>query len=120
MSATRPGPIPAALAELCPGPVALLTEARRQAVVDQLPLCRAVVESVLSGGPPVCIDELTALERVQVEFVEQFAFSVASVTDEHVEALLGHLSEAEVWSFVAAVYEIDMEVRLRLLAEAVL
>jgi alkylhydroperoxidase family enzyme len=112
--------VPAALAQLHPIPAAYLDEAQRQARVDTLPHCRASIEAALTSGVPAHARELTALERAQCAFAEQLAFSVSSLDDHHVGPLLEHLSEAEVWAFVVAVYEIDVDVRLSLVTQAVL
>ena len=73
--------------------------------------------SVPSRRPRVGLD---AAHVAQLEFAEQFAFTVGSVTDAQVEALRAWLTDDELWAFVAAIYELDMELRLARVAEAVL
>lgn len=112
--------LPAALARLQPEPAALLSRAQEAADVAAYPHCRAVVEAALAHDVAEHGRRLTPLEEAQCALAEQMAFSVADVTDAQVAALREHLDEAEVWAFVVAVHEIDMDVRLGLLAGAVL
>jgi hypothetical protein len=110
--------VPASISRLQPEAAGLLGRAQEQAGLDSLALCRAMIEATLFGGEP---PERTGLEpRVcaQLDFAEQFAFSVGSVTDAQVAAL--GLPDDELWAFVAALYELDMGLRLQRVAEAVL
>ena len=59
-------------------------------------------------------------ERAHLAFAEQFNTSVAHVTDADVEALLEHLTERQVGDFVGALYAVEFEARIRMVAGRVL
>lgn len=59
-------------------------------------------------------------DRAFLGFAEQFTVSVADVSDYETGALLEHASEQEVFDFAVALYVIEMEMRMSLVAEAVL
>jgi len=59
-------------------------------------------------------------ERAHLAFAEQFNTSVAHVTDPDVEALLEHLTERQVGDFVGALYAVEFEARVRMVAGRVL
>jgi hypothetical protein len=110
--------VPASISRLQPEAAGLLERAQALAGVDALALCRAMIEATLSGGEPPDRSALDERTCAQLDFAEQFAFSVGSITDAQVEAL--GLPDDELWTFVAAIYELDMGLRLRRVAEAVL
>ncbi|MDO9355936.1 MAG: hypothetical protein Q7T55_19720 [Solirubrobacteraceae bacterium] len=112
--------IPTVVADLLPGPAESFAAAQTAADVAALPHCRTAIEAALGNEVPDHGRELTEFEELQCAFAEQFAFSVASLQDRQVSMLLEHQTEAEVWAFVVAVYEIDMDVRLGLVAGRVL
>jgi hypothetical protein len=112
--------VPASISRLQPEAAGLLSRAQELAGADRLELCRQALEATLFGGEPPCTDGLDALTLAQLEFAEQFAIDVGGVSDEQVEALRVGMSDDELWAFVAAVYELDMGLRLARVAEAVL
>ena len=61
-----------------------------------------------------------ARERAHLAFAEQFNMSVAGVSDADVDALLEHLSEKQVADFVGAVYTVEFEARVRMVAASVI
>jgi alkylhydroperoxidase family enzyme len=82
-----------------------------------LALCRRRVLEVLgTAGPPE--GPFTPVEEAHLELTEQFARAVSGVTDEQIAALRGHGDDRSVYSFVAALYVVDMSERLELLARA--
>lgn len=112
--------IPAGIVELQPEVSELLLAAQDAAQISELPHCRAAVIAALENTVPEYGAHLSMLQEAQCAFAEQFAFSVSDVSDTQVLALREHLSESDVWAFVVAVYQLDMETRLALLAEEVL
>ncbi len=116
--------LPPALHRLQPETAARLEEAQRAARAgigaERLARVRAQLAATLSGAAAPAPAALDALGRAELEFVEQFAFSVGDVSDAQVAALREHLDDAQLWAFVAAVYEEDLGLRLQLVAEAVL
>lgn len=58
--------------------------------------------------------------KAHLAVVEQFNISVADVTDKDIEGLLEHGSDQEVFDFLAALWAIEMDMRLRLVAQATL
>ena len=78
----------------------------------------AALEATLFGTEPPATED--PLARAQLEFAEQFAIDVGGVTDAQVAALREGMTDDELWAFVAALYELDMELRLTRVAEAVL
>lgn len=99
---------------------AALTRVDELAGVEDLPHCREAVTALLQGRDPAYDHELSRLEEAQCAFSQQFALSVSDVDDALVDALTAHLTEAEVWRFTVAVYLIDLDVRVSLVAGAVL
>lgn len=59
-------------------------------------------------------------DRAFLAFTEQFNLAVSSTSDEDVAALTAHRSESEVGHFVMALYVVEMEMRLRMVARRVL
>ena len=110
--------VPASITRLQPEAAGLLERAQALAGVDRLALCRAMIEATLFGTEPPSRAGLDARTSAQLDFAEQFAFSVGSITDEQVAAL--EMPDDELWAFVAAIYELDMGLRLQRVAEAVL
>ena len=104
--------VPDAIARLHPEAAALLQRAQDLSGAARLDACRSQIEAVLDGG------DLPEPADARVAFAEQFAFAVGSVTDEQVAAL--ELPDDVLWAFVAAIYELDMGLRLQRVAEAVL
>jgi hypothetical protein len=104
--------VPERIAQLHPEAAGLLQRAQTLSGADRLDDCRAVIEAVIDGA------DYPAPTDPRLVFAEQFAFSVGSVTDEQVAAL--GLPDDELWAFVCAIYELDMGLRLRRVAEAVL
>src|SRR5262249_15414345 len=104
--------VPEAIARLHPEAAARLQRAQDLSGAAELDACRAQIEPVLAGA------DLPAPADASVAFAEQFAFSVGSVTDEQVAAL--DLPDERLWAFVAAIYELDMGLRLERVAESVL
>jgi hypothetical protein len=104
--------VPAAVARLHPEAAERLQRAQDLSGAASLEACRAQVEAVLDGA------DLPEPADAKVAFAEQFAFSVGSVTDEQIAAL--ELPDEELWAFVAAIYELDMGLRLERVAERVL
>ena len=113
--------VPAAITRLHPEAAGLLARAQELAGADRLALCRRALEATLFGAaPPPTDDGLDALTLAQLEFAEQFAVDVGGISDAQVEALRAGMSDDELWAFVAAIYELDMGLRLARVAEAVL
>ena len=112
--------VPAAITRLHPEAAGLLARAQELADTDRLALCRQALEATLFGAEPPSADGLDALTLAQLEFAEQFAVSVGGVSDAQVEALRTGMTDDELWAFVAAIYELDMGLRLERVAEAVL
>jgi hypothetical protein len=104
--------VPDSVARLHPEAAARLKRAQALSGADELEACRAQIAAVLDGA------DLPEPADAKVAFAEQFAFSVGSVTDEQVAAL--GLPDEELWAFVAAIYELDMGLRLERVAERVL
>jgi hypothetical protein len=61
-----------------------------------------------------------AADRAYLAFTEQFSTSVDHISDEEVNALLEHSSEQEVFDFAVALYIIEMEMRMSIVARAML
>jgi hypothetical protein len=112
--------VPASITRLQPEAAGLLERAQTLAGAERLALCRRQIEATLTGAAPPAADGLDALTRAQLDFAEQFAFAVGSVSDAQVDALRAHLTDDELWAFVAAIYELDMGLRLERVAAAVL
>jgi alkylhydroperoxidase family enzyme len=88
---------------------------------ELLELCRRRVEALLTGadaGPGP--DGLGEREQAFLAFCDQFVFSVASVSEQDVAALLEHAGHVEVYEFVAALYALEMSRRIELTAGIVL
>lgn len=61
-----------------------------------------------------------AEDRAYLAFTEQFSTSVAHISDEEVSALLEYASEQEVFDFAVALYITEMEMRMSIVARAML
>jgi len=61
-----------------------------------------------------------AADRAYLAYTEQFSTSVAHISDQEVSALLEHSSEQEVFDFAVALYIIEMEMRMSIVARAML
>jgi hypothetical protein len=61
-----------------------------------------------------------AADRAYLAFTEQFSTSVAHISDAEVNALLEHSSEQEVFDFAVALYITEMEMRMSIVARAML
>jgi hypothetical protein len=84
-------------------------------------LCRQRVFELLDDGDPIPAESLlTGAERAFVAFTDQFVFSVASVSDADVDALLEHARPLDVYQFVAALYSVEMSLRIEIASRAVL
>ena len=112
--------IPAAISQLQPEAADRLARAQALAGTERMALCRTALEATLFGTEPPATDGLDALTLAQLELAEQFAIDVGGVTDAQVAALRAGMTDDELWAFVAALYELDMELRLSRVAEAVL
>jgi alkylhydroperoxidase family enzyme len=119
----------AAIARWAPEPAAALAEVERVAVesVDArtLGLVRDRVTSLLGLGPSALDDwrsdpELEERDRALLGFVEQFVFSVSSMCDDEVAALLDHVSPTQLHEISNAVWAVDLTTRLDRVAGAVL
>ena len=110
--------VPSSISRLQPDAAGLLERAQTLAGVDRLALCRVMIEATLFGTEAPAREGLDAATCAQLDFAEQFAFSVGGVTDAQVAAL--GLPDDELWAFVAAIYELDMGLRLERVAEALL
>jgi len=65
-------------------------------------------------------DAFDELDRALLRFTEQFTMSVSSMGTDEVEALRAHLSDADLAAFVGAIYAIELDMRLRMVAAQVL
>lgn len=80
---------------------------------ELLELCRRRVAAMLDGAEdPVGSRALTDREQAFMSFTEQFVLSVAGTTDSDVEALLAHAGPVDVYRFVAALYTLEMTMRI--------
>lgn len=61
-----------------------------------------------------------AADRAHLAFTEQFTMSVSDVSDEEVDSLLEHLTPEQVCSFVGALYVVEMEMRLQMIASTMI
>lgn len=83
--------------------------------------CARQVASLLGDGNPEELDDgLGGREGASLAFTEQFVFSVASVSDDDVEALLAHAEPLEVYRFVCALYALEMSHRIETVGRVVL
>ena len=86
-----------------------------------LELCRQRVSELLDDGDPIPPTRLlTPAERAFLAFTDPFVFSVASVSDADVDALLHHADAVDVYRFVAALYSVEMSLRIEIASRAVL
>ncbi len=121
-------PARAALARHSPEPVGALAhvECVAAASVDPrtLELVRDRVQSLLglSSSYDDWRDAATFSERDRavLDYVEQFVFSVSTMEDALVDALLEHLTPIEVHELSNIVWAVDLTTRLDLVAGAVL
>jgi len=63
-------------------------------------------------------DLFTPAERAHLAFTEQFVTSVSAVSDRHVDDLLDHADEQQVYDFAAALYVVELTQRLELVARS--
>ena len=119
----------AALARWAPEQSAAFAEVESVAAasVDDrtLELCRDRVASLLGAGASSLDDwrsspDVDDRERALLAFVEQFVFSVSSLGDEEVDALLEHESAEHLHEISNVVWALDLGTRLDLVAAAVL
>ena len=119
----------AAIARWAPEPAAGLAEVERVVgeTVDArtLELVRDRVTGLLGLGPAALDDwrsssELDERDRALLGFVEQFVFSVSSMGDDDVTALLDHVSPTQLHEISNAVWAVDLTARLDRVAGAVL
>ena len=119
----------AAISRWAPEPAAALAEVERVAAesVDArtLELVRDRVTSLLGLGPSTLDDwrsssDLAERDRALLGFVEQFVFSVSSMGDDDVAALLAHVSPTELHEICNVVWAVDLTTRLDRVAAAVL
>ncbi len=91
-----------------------MNEAAWEAVDPELlELCRRRVAAMLDGEKdPVGSRVLSDREQAYVSFTEQFVISVAGTTDADVDALLAHAEPVDVYRFVAALYTLEMTMRI--------
>jgi hypothetical protein len=88
---------------------------------ELLELCHRRVASLLDGAEdPVGSRRLTEREQAFLAFTEQFVFSVAGTTDADVDALLAHAGPIDVYRFVAALYTLEMTMRIEIAARVAL
>lgn len=93
--------------------------ARRATDRDLLELCLDHADALLSGREPARAPR-GERERAFVEFAEQYATSVASVSERQVAALREHASDEEVYAFICSLYVREMTRRVELVAAEVL
>ena len=119
----------AAIARWAPEPAAALAQVERVVgeAVDArtLELVRDRVTSLLGLRPSALDDwrsdsELDERDRALLGFVEQFVFSVSSMGDQDVAALLDHVSPTQLHEISNAVWAVDLTTRLDRVAGAVL
>lgn len=80
---------------------------------ELLELCRRRVAALLDGEEdPVGPRALSDREQAFMSFTEQFVLSVAGTTDADVDALLAHAGPVDVYRFVAALYTLEMTMRI--------
>jgi alkylhydroperoxidase family enzyme len=95
----------------------MIEEAWRATDPALLVLCRRrILEVFGAAGPPE--GPFTPVEEAHLELTEQFARAVSGVTDEQIAALRAYDDDRSVYSFVAALYVVDMSERLDLLTRA--
>ena len=119
----------AAVSRWAPEPAAALAEVERVAreTVDArtLELVRDRVASLLGLGSSTRDDwrsssDLDERDRALLGFVEQFVFSVSSMGDADVNALLAHVSPEQLHELSNVVWAVDLTTRLDRVAAAVL
>jgi hypothetical protein len=119
----------ATLQRLRPEAFAAFGAAERQAYVaapgDLLDLCRARIRMLLGGAAPTTGDPrlravadyarsdlFSDLDRLAVEFAEQYVLDVASMPDDLVTALRDRLGVEGLYAFAMGLYAIDQLERL--------
>lgn len=119
----------AALARLAPEPTAALAEVERVAAASVDPATMALVRDRVAsmlGGVPSHLDgwradaTLPARDRAVLDLVEQFVFSVSSLDDAQVDAVLAHETPEHLHELCNAIWAVDLATRLDLVATAVL
>lgn len=91
-----------------------------QADTALLALCLTCVDEMLEGRSYRRPDDLGPREIAAIGFTEQFVLSVGDLGDEHVDALLEHLTPEQVHRFVGALYVGEMTRRVGRVAAEVL
>ena len=111
------------LAQLQPEATSILVAARNAAATSTddslLSLCRDYIEAILLGKPWLP-PPLSRREQAFVSFTEQFMISVGAMSDRQVAELLDYATADEVYSFVNAMFTMEMSRRVELVAEVVL
>jgi hypothetical protein len=85
-----------------------------------LDLCRRRLDELLDGGPPVDSAGLSTREIAFLAFTDQFVFSVASVGEQDVAALLVHAEPLDVYQYTCALYALELSLRIEIATRAVL
>lgn len=83
----------------------------------QANLSEEVVAALADWSDSPLFDEA---QRAHLAVAEQHATAVAGITQEDIDALLRHGDETEVYGFLAGLYVLEMESRLRMTARAML
>ena len=118
---SRDNPLHAAQPEVAEALNRMQVAARAAVDPALFELCRQRVSELLDGGAPMPpTRELTDAEKAFIAFTDQFVFSVASVSERDVEALLEHAGPVDVYRFVAALYSAEMSLRIDIASRAVL
>ena len=135
--------IPAQLADHAPDAAAALdrvvAEARAAVSPADFALCRRRIAALHgwtgdpnAGAPPLRPEQVAELdrwwdsdafdarERALLGFVEQFVFSVSSMTDDHVDALLATDDPIHVHEIANVVWALDLVTRANVVAGKVL
>ena len=118
---TRDNPLHAAQPDVAEALNRMQAVAREATDPALLELCRQRVSELLDDGDPIPPSRLlTPAERAFLAFTDQFVFSVASVSDADVAALLEHAEPVDVYRFVAALYSVEMSLRIDIVGRSVL
>jgi len=90
---------------------------------ELLELCRVRMALMLASGEDLkepAPETLSDRELAFLAFTEQFVLSVASVSDSEVNALLAYAEPVDVYSFVAALYSLEMTLRIEMASRVLL
>jgi alkylhydroperoxidase family enzyme len=118
---SRDNPLHAAQPEVASALNRMQAVAREATDPALLELCRQRVSELLDDGDPIPPSRLlTPAERAFLAFTDQFVFSVASVSDDDVAKLLEHAEPVDVYRFVAALYSVEMSLRIDIVGRSVL